>query len=94
MDFGGTWVAQSVKYLPLSWLMIPGSWDQVPHRAPCSAGSLSLPLHLPAAPPACSLSLSQINKILKKKLQKAEEDKNRKKEQRHEVENNHNYGRY
>jgi len=55
------WVAQSVKRLPLAQVMIPESWDQVPHWAPCSGGSLLLPL--PAAPPACALSLT--NKILK-----------------------------
>ena len=31
--------------------MIPRSWDQVPHQASCSAGSLLLPLPLPALPP-------------------------------------------
>uniref|UniRef100_A0A452TDT2 Cytochrome c oxidase subunit 5A, mitochondrial n=1 Tax=Ursus maritimus TaxID=29073 RepID=A0A452TDT2_URSMA len=33
--------------------MIPGSWDGVQHQAPCSAGSLLLPLL--AAPPAYSV---------------------------------------
>jgi len=52
--------------------MIPESWDQAPHQAPWSAGSLLLPLPLPAALPACTLSLCQINKnkILKKKKKK------------------------
>ena len=54
-----TWVAQLVKYLPLAQVMIPGSWDGVPHWAPCSVRSLLLPL--PATPPACALSLCQIN---------------------------------
>ena len=40
----GTWVAQSVKYLPSAQVMISGSWDPAPHWAPCSVGSLLLPL--------------------------------------------------
>ena len=28
--YQGTWVAQSVKYLPLAQVMIPGSWDEAP----------------------------------------------------------------
>ena len=45
----GAWVAQSVKRLPLAQVMIPESWDQALHQAPCSTGSLllSLPLPLP-----------------------------------------------
>ena len=56
------WVAQLVKHLPSAQAMIPGSWNQVLHRAPCSVGSLLL------LPPAytCELCLSQINKIFKK----------------------------
>ena len=54
----------------MAQVVIPGSWDRVPHRAPCSAGSLLLPLPLPTAPPACGLSHSpsviQIDKIFKK----------------------------
>jgi len=42
----GTWVAQSVKYLLSVQVTIPGSWDQALHQAPCSAGSLLLPLPL------------------------------------------------
>ena len=55
-----TWVAQSVKHLPLAQVMITGSWDQAPcHRAPCSVGSLLLPLPLPPLPLlVCSLTLS------------------------------------
>ena len=34
------WVPQSVKHLPAAQVMIPESWDQVPHPAPCSVGSL------------------------------------------------------
>ena len=66
----GTQVAQSVKHLPSTWVMIPGFWDRVPHQTPCSAGSLLLPLPLPLP---CALflylsfSLKQMNKILKKK---------------------------
>ena len=50
--------AQSVKHLPSAQVMIPGSCDQAPGQALCSAGSLLLPLPLPAAPPAYTLSLS------------------------------------
>ena len=55
----GTWVAQSVKPLPLAWVMISGSWDRAPLRAPCSAGSLLLPLPplLPLLVLSCSLSV-------------------------------------
>ena len=38
--FRGAWVAQWVKPLPSAQVMISGSWDRVPHRALCSAGSL------------------------------------------------------
>jgi len=51
----GAWVAQLVKRLPSAQVMIPESQDRVPHRAPCSAGSLPPPLTLP--PLTCSLSL-------------------------------------
>ena len=40
---GGAWVVQSVKHLPLAQVMIPRSWDRVPHQAPCSVESLLLP---------------------------------------------------
>ena len=33
--FRGAWVAQSVKCLPSAQVMIPGSWDRAPYRAPC-----------------------------------------------------------
>ena len=53
-------MAQMVEHLLLAQVVIPGSWDQVPH----TLGSLlsrgaspSLPLLLPAAPPVCALSL-------------------------------------
>ena len=62
----GTWVAQSFKSLPSAQVMIQGSWNRVPHRAPDSAGSLFLPLPLPTAPPACVLSMSQIKSFLKR----------------------------
>jgi len=51
----GAWVAQLVKRLPSAQVMILESLDRVPHRAPCSAGSLPLPLTLP--PLMCSLCL-------------------------------------
>ena len=42
----GAWVAPSVKHLTSAQIMIPKSWDQAPCWAPCSAGSLLLPLPL------------------------------------------------
>ena len=54
MQVPGAWVAQAVKHLPLAWVMISGSWDQVLHRAPCSEGRPLLPLPLPL----CLLVLS------------------------------------
>ena len=60
------WVAQSVKHLPLTQVMISGSWDGVPCPAPHSVGSLLVPLPLPLLLLSLSLSLahflSQINK--------------------------------
>ena len=56
-------MAQSVKHLPSAQVMIPESWDGAWHGAPCSVGSLLLPLPLAAAH---ALSLSQINKIFLK----------------------------
>ena len=47
-----------VKQLPSAQVMIPGSWYGVPHRPPCSVGSLLIPLILFPL----RLSLSQINK--------------------------------
>lgn len=51
----GAWVAQSVEHLPLAKVVIPGYWDQDPHCALCSEGTLLLPL-LPTVPPASALS--------------------------------------
>ena len=59
----GAWVAQWVKPLPLAQVMISGSWDRVPHRALCSAGSLLPSLSLPASTSTCDFSLS--NKYIK-----------------------------
>ena len=58
-----------VERLPLSQVMIPGSWDKAPPWVPCSSRSLLLPLSSAIAPFVFSgsLSLCQINKILKKK---------------------------
>ena len=54
--------AQLVKPLPSAQVMTPGSWDQVPHWAPRSLGSLLL--LQPVTPPACALArtLSLSNK--------------------------------
>jgi len=58
MHLMGAWVAQLVRRLPSAQVMILESLDRVPHRAPCSARSLLLPLTLPPL----MYSLSQINK--------------------------------
>ena len=61
-------MGQLVKCLPLAQVMIPGSWDQIQHQAPCLVGNLVLTFPLPLALLVCSLSHSQINKRnLKKK---------------------------
>ena len=62
INFEGTWVAQSVKCLPLAQVMISGSWDRapdqapVPHQSPAphwtSYSERSLILPLPTAPAA------------------------------------------
>ena len=54
----GHWGGSAVECLPLAQVVIPGSQDQVPHRAPCVE---------PASPSACVcvsafLSLSLMNK--------------------------------
>ena len=59
--FSGTWVAQLVRHLPSAWVMIPESWDQTPHQAPCSVGSLPLPILL-LPPHTLSLARSLTNK--------------------------------
>ena len=46
----------------MAQVVTPESWDRVPHWAPCSAGSLLLPLPLQLPLLAFSLSLCQINK--------------------------------
>ena len=45
----GAWVAQLVNHLPAAQVIIPGFWDRVPHRAPCSVESLLYPLPLACA---------------------------------------------
>jgi len=47
-----------VEPLSLAQVMIPGSWDRVPHRAPCLAESLLLPVPLPLLVFPLSVSLS------------------------------------
>ena len=57
-------MAQSVKHLPSAQVMIPGSWDRAPCRAPVQRGvgfSLSL---CPSCSCFLSLSNEQIFKIL------------------------------
>ena len=51
----GSWVAQLVKQLPSAQFMILESRDPAPHEAPCSVGSLLLPLPLTLF--VCSLCL-------------------------------------
>ena len=55
----------SVKCLPSTQVMIPGSWDGVPHQAPCSARSLLLPVPHPYLPLVFYLSfcLKKMNTI-------------------------------
>lgn len=53
---GVTWVAPSVKHLPLVQVVSLGSWDPALYWDPCSVGSLLLFLPLPP-----SLALSQIS---------------------------------
>ena len=48
-----------VEHLPLAQVMIPGSWDQVPHQA-CHIEPASPSVYVSA-----SLSLSLMNKISK-----------------------------
>ena len=43
---GGRLGGSVVERLPSAQGMLTGSWDQVPHRAPCSVESLLLPLTL------------------------------------------------
>ena len=40
-------MVQLVKHLPLAQVMVSEPWDQAPHWAPYSVGSLLLPLLLP-----------------------------------------------
>jgi len=65
-------VAQLVKRLPSAQVMILESLDRVPHRAPCSARSLLLPLTLPPLmySLSLSLSLSQMGKYFNKRKKK------------------------
>jgi len=60
-----TWVAQSVKCLPLAQVMMSGSWDQAPcrARAPGSGSALGresacLSPSPSAPPPACAPTVS------------------------------------
>ena len=50
------WLSQ-LKSLPSTDFMVPGSWDWVPHRVPCSAESpfLPVPLLLPLLMHVCSV---------------------------------------
>ena len=59
----GAWVAQPVKCLPFTQVMILGSWDQVQYWAPWSPESLLLPLLVLSH----SLLFCQVNKMFFKK---------------------------
>ena len=69
--FGGSWVAQLVEHLTSTQVIISyGSWDEslVLHWAPCSVGSLLLPLlsHSCSIYVAVSVSIKEINTIFLK----------------------------
>lgn len=51
----GNWVAQFIKHVPSAQVLISGSWDRTIYRAPCSTGSLYLPLLLLILTPSHSL---------------------------------------
>ena len=53
---GGYLGGSVVKHVPLAWVVIPGSWDQVPLRAPCR-GPVS-----PSAMSSASVCVSLMNK--------------------------------
>ena len=60
-------MAQIVKHLPSAQVMIPASWDRVPHRAPLSPTSDSLLSGEPTSPSlccSCSLLLSLSNQSI------------------------------
>ena len=54
-----------VEHLPSAQIMIPGSWDRVPHQVPRRCLFFPLPVSLPLF---LCVSHEQINKILKKSL--------------------------
>ena len=54
---GDAWVAQLVKHLPSPQVMTSGSWNRAPGQAPCSMGSLLLPLFLLLLVLSLSLSI-------------------------------------
>ena len=61
MTLGGHPGGSVVERLPSAQVMIPGSWDRVPHRGPCRE---------PASPSTCvsaSLCVSPMNKYIKSK---------------------------
>ena len=60
--FKGRLGGSVVKCLPSAQVMIPAFWDRAPLWAPCSAGSLLLPLSLPLLVFPLSLPLSLSNK--------------------------------
>ena len=53
----GAWVGESVKCLPLAWVMIPKALRSSPTSGSLLSREPVLPLLLPAAPPSCALSL-------------------------------------
>ena len=67
-------MAQLAEGLPLAQVMIPESWDRVPHWVPCSAGSLVLLILLSLPTPfTCALSLpfSQIINLRERERERA-----------------------
>ena len=61
-EIRGTWVAQSVKWLPSAQIMISGSWDQAPIGPPAQQGVCFSSLSASSPLLVLMLSLSQINK--------------------------------
>ncbi|XP_034849345.1 sorting nexin-6 isoform X2 [Mirounga leonina] len=49
LNLGGRPDGSVIKHLPSAQVMIPGSWDRAPHRAPCSLKAINVDLQSDAA---------------------------------------------